>query len=74
MSYNKLRGRIREVFGSQDAFAAAMNMNPSTLSAKLNGKTDWTIKEVELACCLLHIPLFEMHIYFFCPRNCENAT
>lgn len=68
MNFSKLRGKIKEVFGSQDAFAAAMGMNPSTLSAKLTGKTDWTSSEVELACKLLSIPLEEMHLYFFAPR------
>ena len=73
MSYAKLRGKIREVFGTQDAFADYMGMNAATLSAKLNGKTDWTRAEMEKACPALHIALTEMHIYFFCPKNCENA-
>lgn len=68
MSYSKLRGKIKEVFGSQDAFAVAMSMNPSTLSAKLTGKTDWSIREAELACRLLGISLGEMHLYFFAPE------
>lgn len=65
MSYPKLRGRIREKFGTQEAFSAAMDMNPTTLSAKLNGKTDWTRQEIEKACELLEIPLAEAHTYFF---------
>lgn len=72
MSYSKLRGKIREVFGIQETFAIAMGMNPATLSAKLNDKVDWTITEMEKACKLLGIPLMEMHFYFFCPKNCEN--
>ena len=43
-SYAKLRGKIKEKFGSQDSFAAAMEMDRSTLSLKLNGKSDWTRK------------------------------
>lgn len=73
MSYNKLRGKIREVFGTQEAFAAAMDMNAATISGKLNGKSDWTRAEMELACSLLGISVLEMHSYFFCPQNCENA-
>lgn len=72
MSYSKLRGKIKEVFGTQEPFAMAMDMNPATLSAKLNDKADWTKAEMEKACCLLGIPLLEMHLYFFCPKNCEN--
>lgn len=73
MSYNKLRGKIREVFGTQEALATAMGMNTATLSAKLNNKSDWTKDEMERACSLLGIPVMAMHEYFFCPKNCENA-
>lgn len=66
MKYDKLRGRIIEKFGSQKAFAAAMGMNVSTLSFKLNGKSEWTREEIEKACGLLDIPIEEVHSYFFC--------
>lgn len=64
-SYAKLRGRIKEKFGTQDNFAAAMEMDRSTLSLKLNGKSNWTSTEIEKACILLEIPLAEAHAYFF---------
>lgn len=65
MSYAKLRGKIREVFGTNDAFAAAICKDSSTISAKLNGKTQWNREEIEKACELLNIPIEEVHIYFF---------
>lgn len=65
MSYSKLRGRIREKFGTQSAFSIAMGMSESTLSGKLTGKTDWTRPEIEKACELLGIPLSEAYTYFF---------
>lgn len=64
-SYAKLRGKIKEKFGSQDSFAAAMEMNRSTLSLKLNGKSDWTRKEIEKSCFLLQIPAVDVYAYFF---------
>lgn len=64
-SYAKLRGRIKEKFGSQDSFAAAMEMDRSTLSLKLNGKSDWTRQEIEKSCVLLCIPMVEVYAYFF---------
>lgn len=73
MSYSKLRGKITEIFGTQEAFAEAIGMNKATISAKLNGRTDWTRIEMEQACSLLMIPLAEMHFYFFCPKNCVFA-
>ena len=65
MSYAKLRGKIREVFGTQDAFATAIGMNNATLSKKLNNKVDWTREEIEKACMLLCVPANELHEYFF---------
>ena len=65
MDYSKLRGKIREVFGTQDAFAKAMEMDCSTLSLKLNNKSEWTHSEIEKACTLLGISIEEVHIYFF---------
>ena len=69
MSYAKLRGKIREVYGTQSGFAEAMGMDLSTLSAKLNNKTAWKREEIEKACGLLHINITEVHIYFFCSKS-----
>lgn len=65
MAYAKLRGRIREKYGTQAAFAKAMGMHPATLSAKLMGKKDWSKQEIELACRLLDIPISDVPAYFF---------
>lgn len=65
MKYAKLRGEIRAKYGTNKAFAVAMNMSYATLSAKLNGKTEWTVPEMALACKLLGIPLERAHEYFF---------
>lgn len=69
MSYPKLRGLIREKFGTQEAFAAAMDKNGATISNKLTGKTEWTRADIEKACDLLNIPLAEAHNYFFCVES-----
>ena len=63
--FNKLRGRIKERFGSEKAFAEAMGMAPSNLSARLNGKIHWGSVEIRLACDLLKIPDDEVVAYFF---------
>ena len=65
MSYNKLRGKIREAFGTQEAFALAMGIDVSTLSQKLNGKVEFKQTEIIRACNLLNIPITDVHIYFF---------
>lgn len=65
MSYAKLRGKIKEVYKTQEAFAEAMGMDCSTLSLKLNGKSEWSMTEVEKACGLLDIQIQEVYAYFF---------
>lgn len=62
--YRKLRGRIREVFSTQEAFAAAMEMSTTSISAKLNNKVEFTQKEISKAAELLDIPADEIPAYF----------
>lgn len=65
MSYAKLKGKIKEVFGTIKVFADEMGKDVSSISAKLNNKTPWKREEIELACKLLGIPIEEVHLYFF---------
>ena len=74
MSYAKLKGKIKELYGTQSAFAEAMGMDNATLSGKLNNKTPWKDEEIEKACGLLNIPIEQVHIYFFCKESWENTT
>lgn len=65
MNERKLRGRICEKYSTLGAFAAAMGMKNSTLSAKLNGKSEWKRSEIECACRLLDIRAEDIPAYFF---------
>lgn len=65
MSYPKLRGAIREKFGTQAAFAKALGVNPSTLVKKLSGKVEWNLGEVQKSLKLLDIPSDCVNDYFF---------
>ena len=69
MNFNhaKLRGRIREIFGTEYKFAQAMKLSPQSLSKKLNSKVEFTQKEIEKTIELLHIPPEEITLYFFTP-------
>lgn len=69
--YSKLKGRIKEVFGTQEAFAAAMGMSSAVLSARLNNVNNFSQAEIDLACKLLHIPDGEIRSYFFCRLSSE---
>lgn len=66
--YNKLRGRIREVFNTQSAFAKAIGMSTTSLSAKLNNLVEFSQKEIDRAVKLLKISQEEIPIYFFTPE------
>lgn len=63
--YSKLSGKIKEVFGTQEAFAEAMDMGRTSLSLKMNNKSEWTQVEMTTAMDLLHIPHSSVRAYFF---------
>lgn len=62
--YSKLRGKIKEVFGTQAKFAKAMGMSTVTLSAKLNGTVQFTAPEMNKACEVLGVSVEFIPLYF----------
>lgn len=69
MDYSKLKGRIRERYKSQAAFAAALGRSVCVVNQKLNGKSEWTAPEIRKACEVLNIDPADIAVYFFYP-NC----
>lgn len=69
MDYSKLRGAIREKFTVQDNFAKALGISSCGLSLKLNGKAEWSAKEIRLACELLDLNAKDIPDYFFCRKS-----
>ena len=64
-TYNKLRGRIVEKFGTQDKFAEALNVTKQWVSMKMTGKSPFNQKEIKQWCELLDISDDEIGDYFF---------
>ena len=64
-NYRKLRGRIREIFGTQEEFAKSMNLSTTSISAKLNNKIEWSQQEINRAAEVLNIPDNKVFTYFF---------
>ena len=64
-TYGKLREKIKSEIGKLDEFAAKLKLHPTTLSAKMNGKSEWTSLEIETICSILKIPPNEIQQYFF---------
>ena len=69
MKFNnsKLRGKIRENFGSEYAFGEALGMALSTLSGKLNNKSEFTRSEILSIVKLLNLKKEEVYDVFFLP-------
>lgn len=63
--FNRLEGKIVEVFKTKANFACAMELSQTTMIAKLKGRIDWKRSEMRKACELLDIPLAELVDYFF---------
>lgn len=63
--HNKLRGKIREKYGSEVKFAKSMGLSQATLSAKLNDKVDFTRTELIKMQELLNISDDEFREIFF---------
>lgn len=67
-NYNKLRGKIKEKFQTQDKFATALGIGRVSLSERLNNTKQFRSIEISKACELLGIDSTEIGEYFF---ECE---
>lgn len=70
--YRKLRGRIKEKFNTQSAFAKAMGLSDVTISNKLNNNVEWGQEEIEKSVAILGIAYSDIHSYFFTHRVEKN--
>lgn len=64
-SYDKLRGRIVERYGSQEKYAEVLGISANSLSKKMTGKTGFSQKDIVLWSELLEISKSEYGEYFF---------
>lgn len=63
--YNKLKGKIVEVFGTQKDFAKAVGMSEQIVCAKLDGRSRFTQENIITWCKALDIDQNEIGLYFF---------
>lgn len=66
--FSELRGRIKTKYGTEKAFAEAMGIGISGMSARLNGSVPFDATEMHRAKELLGIPDEEFVVYFFTPK------
>jgi len=68
LKYAKLRGRIVEMFGTQDAFRKKIGISKTAMSKKMTGKTGFSQKDVAQWSGLLSIQSEQIGEYFFDPQ------
>lgn len=64
-TYDKLRGRIIEKYGSQEKYADVLGISANSLSKKMTGKTGFSQKDITIWADLLNIDKAEYGEYFF---------
>lgn len=67
-NYNKLKGRIKEMCGTQDEFASRLGIGRVSLSQRLNNQLEFTQDEMFRACDVLEIDRTDIPLYFFAPE------
>lgn len=72
--YRKLRGRIKEKFGTQAEFSRKIGLSEVSVSNKLNNIVDWGQEEMENTISVLDIPYSDIHAYFFTHKVEKNST
>lgn len=63
--YSKLRGRIKEMCGTQDAFSEKLGIGRVSLSQRLNNQLEFSQDEMLKACDILKISVDDIPRYFF---------
>lgn len=66
--YRKLRGKIREVYNTQDDFAKDLGIGRVSLSKRLTNKIEFSQQEIKKSCEILNIDKEEISQYFFTPK------
>lgn len=65
MNYPKLRGRIKEMYGTETNFAKKIGKTKGWLSLILNKKRDFKKSDIDLFVKYLDIDTSEINVYFF---------
>lgn len=64
-NYNKLKGRIKEILGTQSKLAEKIKLDDTTISNKLCNNTYFNQKEIITISSILNIDYKEIPEYFF---------
>lgn len=67
-TYNKLRGRIVEICGTQSEFAKRVGLSEQSVTAKLSGNSSFTQDNIIAWCNVLDIDQNDIGNYFFAQK------
>ena len=70
--YNKLRGRIVEIYGSQAEFAKKIKLSEQSITAKLSGNSKFTQDNIVQWCDALDIDQNDIGNYFFAREHSKR--
>lgn len=73
-NYNKLRGKIREIFGTQEKYAEELGISVTSINYKLNNKVPFTQDEITKSIKILNINSMEVQDIFFTLEIENNST
>ncbi len=73
-NYNKLKGRIREIFGTQEKYAESLGISVTSINYKLNCKVPFTQDEISKSIEILNILPNEIQDIFFNSKVENNST
>jgi hypothetical protein len=71
--YSKLKGRIKEIYNTQEAFALAVGLSDRSLSLKLSSARGWKQDQIMKAINVLGLTEDDIQAYFFTIKvqSCE---
>jgi hypothetical protein len=71
--YSKLKGKIKEIFDTQEAFALAIGLSSRSLSLKLSSARGWKQEQIMNAIRVLGLTEDDIQPYFFTVKvqRCE---
>jgi hypothetical protein len=72
--YRKLRGRIKEVLGTEGEYAKKINRSHNYLSSVFAGTSYFTQKDITQGADVLAIPENDIGAFYFAKQVHENGT
>lgn len=73
-NHSKLRGKIKEKFGSESKLAETIGLSPTSLSYRLNNGVEFSSTEIYQIIMVLGLESFEIRDYFFEENVCKKQT